>query len=75
MPLRRMEWGAPLASSVIVREAVRLPVHEGVKTTPNVQFKDGAKLAGQELAAIVKSLELEPEMPKLVSAIGSLPVF
>ena len=49
MPLNGSDCGLPVALSVIVKAAVRVPVADGVKVTVMVQLSFGASNVGQVL--------------------------
>ena len=74
VPERVTVWGLPVALSVIVSEAVRLPVAEGVKVTLTVQF-DPAATEVPQLLVCPKSLELIPVTNILVKFSDALPEF
>ena len=73
MPERLTVCGLPLALSVMLTEAVRLPLAEGVKVTLIVQLVPAATLAPQ-LLVCAKSLALVPVSARLVMLKAALPV-
>ena len=73
MPLSVTLWGLPLALSVMMSEAARLPLAEGVKVTLIVQLPPAAT----ELPHVLvwaKSLALVPVTVTLVIVNVALPV-
>ena len=76
MPLRASDCGLPLALSVMVTLALRLPVAVGVKVTLIVQFAPAAKvleLLGQVLVC-AKSPLLVPLRPMLLMVKAAVPL-
>ena len=73
VPVRLTIWGLPVALSVIVSEAARLPVAEGVKVTLKVQWLPVASEVAQVLVG-TKSLALVPVTATLVRLRAASPV-
>ena len=73
VPLRLALWGLPLALSVMLSEAARLPLAEGVKVTLMVQLPPAATELPQVLVW-AKSLALVPVTVTLVIVNVALPV-
>ena len=73
LPERLTVCGLPLALSVMLSEAVRLPLAEGVNVTLIVQLVPAATLAPQ-LLVCAKSLALVPASARLVMLKVALPV-
>lgn len=73
VPVKPIVSGLPEASSVIVMDALRLPVAVGVNVTVTVQLAPEAKLAPQELDC-VKSPGFAPvsAMLAMFTAVGRL---
>ncbi len=74
VPVRLTVWGLPMALSVMVTDAVRLPLAEGVKVTLIVQLPPAAS----ELPQVVvsgKSPGLVPVTAALVMLKARLPLF
>jgi hypothetical protein len=72
VPERLTVWGLPLALSVMLSEAARLPLADGVKVTLIVQMAPAATLDPQ-LLVWAKSLALVPETAMLVTLKAALP--
>lgn len=75
VPVSDTEWGLPDALSVIVTDAVRLPVVDGVNVTLMEQFAFTARvalLAGQVLVC-AKSLAFVPVTAMLEIVSGAVP--
>jgi hypothetical protein len=73
VPERATVWGLPLALSVMLTEAERLPLAVGVKVTLIVQLL----LAATELPQVLvwaKSLALAPVIARLVMLKAAVPV-
>jgi hypothetical protein len=64
VPERLAVWGLPLALSMTVSEAARLPLAEGVKVTLSVQFAPTATELPQ-VSVCAKSLALAPVIARL----------
>src|SRR5205814_2284519 len=73
-PVRLAAWGLPVALSVTVSAALRLPVAVGVKVTLTAQLELLARLAGQ-LLVCAKSRLLPPLIEMLMLLRVALPVF
>ena len=73
VPVRLTVWGLPLALSVRVMAAVRVPLAAGVKVTLIVQLAPAATLDPQ-LLVCAKSLALVPVAARLVRVKAALPV-
>jgi hypothetical protein len=73
VPERLTVWGLPLALSVMLTEAIRLPLAEGLKVTLIVQFPPAATELPQVLVW-AKSLALAPVITKLVMLNVALPL-
>jgi hypothetical protein len=72
-PERATVWGLPLALSVILSEAARLPLAVGVKVTLIVQLAAAATELPQVLVW-AKSLALAPVIARLVMLKAAVPV-
>jgi len=72
IPERLTDWGLSAALSVIVSEAARLPLADGVKVTLIVQLAPAATLDPQ-LLVWTKSLALVPETVIPVTLKSALP--
>jgi hypothetical protein len=72
VPERLTDWGLPAALSVMVSEAKRLPLAEGVKMTLIEQLPPAATELPQ-LLVWAKSLAFEPESARLVTLKVALP--
>ena len=73
VPERVTVWGLPLALSVMLTEAVRLPLAEGLNVTLIVQLLPAATELPQVLVC-AKSLALVPVRARLVMLKAALPV-
>ena len=73
VPVRVTLWGLPLALSVMVTDAVRLPLAAGVKVRLMVQLAPAATELPQVLVW-AKSLALVPVTATLVTLKVALPV-
>jgi hypothetical protein len=73
VPERATVWGLPLALSVILSEAARLPLAVGVKVTLIVQFAAAVTELPQVLVW-AKSLALAPVIARLVMLKAAVPV-
>ena len=74
-PLRLMECGLPVALSVMVTAAVRVPVAEGVNITLMVQLPLLAATELPQLLLCAKSPLFVPVTPMFVTLNAALPVF
>jgi hypothetical protein len=77
VPVRATVCGLPVALSVIVTLAVRVPAALGVKTTYTAQLLPAARVdeeGGQVVEAIEKSLALVPVMAILERVTAAVPV-
>jgi len=72
VPERATIWGLPLALSLMLTEAVRLPLAVGVKVTLIVQFPPGATELPQVLVW-AKSLAFVPVIARLARVKAPLP--
>src|SRR5208282_1680745 len=73
VPERLTAWGLPLALSVMLTEAVRLPLAVGVKVTLIVQLAPAATELPQVLVC-AKSPGLAPVIERLAMLKAALPV-
>ena len=72
VPDRLTDWGLLAAPSVMVTEAARLPLAEGVKVTLIVQLAPATTELPQ-LLVWAKSLALAPEIAMLLTLKAALP--
>ena len=77
MPLRLMVWGLPLALSVMLIVALRLPVVVGVKVTLKSQVAFGMSVVMQLAGVVVEAKSPGLVPPRLIALImsGAVPVF
>jgi len=74
VPVRLTLWGLPLALSVTVSDAVRVPGADGVNVTP-IKQPSCATTALPQLLVCAKSPEFVPVMPMFEMSNVAFPVF
>lgn len=62
VPVKATLWGLPVAESVKLSVAVRVPLAAGLNTTETVQVPEAARLVPHVLPAMVKSAAFVPEI-------------